>query len=235
MNRIRLFPKDFLKAAFSIGLPIALQSFITTSVNMVDVVMLGHLGDVDHRRRGRRQPDLLSPFAGALRRELRGIGLHGAVPWEGRSPRRAPHDGHHVPAGAGGLAAVLGGRAAHSGAADLDLLARCGRHRRRAPPTCASSASPTWRRPFSYTMGFACRATGNVRLPMLTSLLSVATNTLLNSILIFGLLGFPELGLRGRGDRHGHRARRGAHGAGHGRLPQAHARRGEFPPALPAL
>ena len=37
MNRIRLFPKDFLKAAFSIGLPIALQSFITTSVNMVDV------------------------------------------------------------------------------------------------------------------------------------------------------------------------------------------------------
>ena len=47
MNRIRLFPKDFLKAAFSIGLPIALQSFITTSVNMVDVVMLGHLGDVD--------------------------------------------------------------------------------------------------------------------------------------------------------------------------------------------
>ena len=50
---------------------------------------------------------------------------------------------------------------------------------------------------FSYTMGFACRATGNVRLPMLTSLLSVATNTLLNSILIFGLLGFPELGLRG--------------------------------------
>lgn len=26
MNRIRLFPKDFLKAAFSIGLPIALRS-----------------------------------------------------------------------------------------------------------------------------------------------------------------------------------------------------------------
>lgn len=88
---------------------------------------------------------------------------------------------------------------------------------------------------FSYTMGFACRATGNVRLPMLTSLLSVATNTLLNSILIFGLLGFPELGAARRGDRHGHRARGGAHGAGHGRLPQAHARRGEFPPALPAL
>ena len=47
LNRPALFPKAFLKSSFAIALPIALQSFITSAVNMIDVMMLGHLGDVD--------------------------------------------------------------------------------------------------------------------------------------------------------------------------------------------
>ena len=46
-RREALFPKAFLMSSFSLALPIALQNFITSAVNMIDVVMLGHLGDVD--------------------------------------------------------------------------------------------------------------------------------------------------------------------------------------------
>ena len=47
MSNTRFLSKAFLKSAFAIALPIALQNFITSAVNMIDVVMLGHLGDVD--------------------------------------------------------------------------------------------------------------------------------------------------------------------------------------------
>lgn len=42
-----------------------------------------------------------------------------------------------------------------------------------------------------------CRCSNEVFLPTLTSLLSMATNIIGNAILIFGLFGFPKLGLAG--------------------------------------
>lgn len=44
---------------------------------------------------------------------------------------------------------------------------------------------------------FALRATGNVRVPLFASIVALGINTLLNYCLIFGNFGFPELGVQG--------------------------------------
>ena len=43
----RFMPRDFLKSTFVIALPIALQSFVTSMVNLIDVMMIGRLGDAN--------------------------------------------------------------------------------------------------------------------------------------------------------------------------------------------
>lgn len=53
--------------------------------------------------------------------------------------------------------------------------------------------------PFAVSLAYATtmRETGDTVMPMLASLAGVATNTLLNWVLIFGFLGAPALGVRG--------------------------------------
>ncbi len=196
MTRAALFPRDFLKPAFSIGLPIALQSFITTSVNMVDVVMLGHLGDVDIAAVG-----VANQIYFLLSLVLFGVSS-GASVFVSQFHGKGDIAGVHRTQGVMYLLALLFSLLFTAGAELLPerLIAIYSRD------AAVIEAGASYLRivglsyvvtAFSYTLGFACRATGNVRLPMLTSLLSVATNTALNAVLIFGLLGFPALGLRG--------------------------------------
>ena len=42
----RYFQPDFFQAVLAIALPMTAQNFIMSAVNMVDVVMIGSLGDV---------------------------------------------------------------------------------------------------------------------------------------------------------------------------------------------
>ena len=42
----RYFQPDFFQAVLAIALPMTAQNFIMSAVNMVDVVMIGALGDV---------------------------------------------------------------------------------------------------------------------------------------------------------------------------------------------
>lgn len=49
----------------------------------------------------------------------------------------------------------------------------------------------------SYTLGFGCRSIGKAKIPMYTSAISLAINTMINYLLIFGIGGFPQLGVTG--------------------------------------
>ena len=50
---------------------------------------------------------------------------------------------------------------------------------------------------FSMAMSCLLRATERVRIPMIASIVSVATNLFLNWVFIYGNLGFPAMGIRG--------------------------------------
>lgn len=49
----------------------------------------------------------------------------------------------------------------------------------------------------SFAFGFSSRSIGKPKLPMIASIISLLINTVLNYILIFGYIGFPALGVRG--------------------------------------
>lgn len=49
----------------------------------------------------------------------------------------------------------------------------------------------------SFSLGIALRSTGRPNVPMVASAIAFITNTVLNYIMIFGKLGFPALGVRG--------------------------------------
>ena len=52
---------------------------------------------------------------------------------------------------------------------------------------------------FSLIISYLLRSTERVILPLVTSFVSVAVNTVLNYVLIFGKLGFPAMGIQGAG------------------------------------
>ncbi|MDG2870801.1 MATE family efflux transporter, partial [Vibrio parahaemolyticus] len=49
----------------------------------------------------------------------------------------------------------------------------------------------------SFSYSIALRTTGKPNVPLVVSIISLSTNTILNYILIFGKLGIPPLGLKG--------------------------------------
>lgn len=49
----------------------------------------------------------------------------------------------------------------------------------------------------SFTYGSSMRSLGETKIPLMVAIIAVVTNTLLNYILIFGHLGFPVLGIKG--------------------------------------
>lgn len=49
----------------------------------------------------------------------------------------------------------------------------------------------------SFAYSFILRSTGNVKTPLYVSVAALSTNTVLNYVLIYGYFGFPEMGVRG--------------------------------------
>jgi len=191
-----VFDRAFLKKISSIGLPIAAQFFITSAVNLIDVVMLGRLGEDAVAASGAVNQIFfilnlvcfginsgasvfLSQFWGT--RDLRNVrrtvgmmyllGLIGAVIFTVAAcviPRQLVSLYVHEP------------QVIKLAEDYLAIIAF----------TFIVSAA-------SFALSTACRCTGNVRLPMRASFLAILVNVVGNSLLIFGLLGFPALGVRG--------------------------------------
>src|SRR5699024_7276867 len=49
----------------------------------------------------------------------------------------------------------------------------------------------------SFSYAVASRSIGNAKMPMMVSLISFVSNAVFNYLLIFGKLGFPQLGIQG--------------------------------------
>ena len=197
MNRLKnAFEPSFLKTIFRTAFPIAMQFFLASAVNLLDVVMIGSLGD-----------DAVAAAGGAnqifflLNLMLFGINSGASVFlsqfWGTRDLKNVRRTmGMMYLLGAVAvtlftLGAVLAPR----------FLVSFYVHEE---PALTMSASYLRIVGISYPvtalsmiLSMVCRCTGDVSIPTRASFLSIGFNVGGNALLIFGLCGFPALGLEG--------------------------------------
>ncbi len=188
--------KEFYKRLMTLGLPIALQNLVTTSLNMLDTLMIGQLGET-------------AIGAVALSNQIyflmilltfgisSGSSVFTAQFWGKRDLKGV----HHTV----GLSLLLG----CTGAGLFTLAALYLPHRIlglfTADQAVIAAAVPYLRITaisYLFTAGTiifqgALRSIGVVKLPLYISAGALSLNALLNYALIFGKLGFPHLGITG--------------------------------------
>lgn len=196
MSQSSFFSRDFLKKTFAIALPITLQNLITSAVNLIDVVMLGHLGDVDIAAVG-----CANQIYFLLTLILFGVSS-GASVFMAQFWGKRDQSGVHRTMGVMFALALIISTLFTVGALFfpellISIYSSDAAVIRSATPYLRIVGASYIITALSQTMSFACRSTGSVRLPMISSLVSIFTNIILNFILIFGLLGFPAMGLTG--------------------------------------
>ena len=197
MERVkRAFAPAFLRRVFGTALPIAAQFFIASAVNLIDVVMIGRLGEDSVAAAGAANQIFF-----LLTLMLFGINSGGSVFlsqfWGTRDLRNVRRTMGMMYA----LGAVL--TAIFTAGALLSPRFLVGFYVHEANPI-ALGADYLRIVGFSYPvtavsmiLAMVCRCTGDVSLPTRASMLSIVINVGGNALLIYGLLGFPALGLRG--------------------------------------
>lgn len=187
---------DFLKCALQIGLPVVVQSMISSLINTLDVFMLGQLGEVTITAASVcNQWFLLYCIL------TNGIAAAAAIfiaQYWGRKDRERIH--HYMGIQfflSAALALVLAGLAVRAPVRIIrlysmdPLVLKEGEGYLRLIAVCF----------FLYACNSTCttslRCIGETRVPMLATLLSLLVNTLGNYLLIFGKLGAPRMGIEG--------------------------------------
>lgn len=191
-----IFDPGFLRQVFSIALPVAIQQLVASSVNMIDVMMIGSLGDGAVAAAGAANQIFF-----LLNLALFGITSGATVFLSQFWGTRDQANVHRT----GSLMLLIGAAATLLFTLGALLIPRylvqLYVHEAYVIDLAADYLFiVSFSYPFtavSMIYSTICRCTGNVRLPTVTSVISVVTNVVGNSLLIFGLLGFPALGLRG--------------------------------------
>lgn len=197
MNRFKnAFEPDFLKTIFRTAFPIAMQFFLASAVNLIDVVMIGSLGDAAVAASGGANQIFF-----LLNLMLFGINSGASVFlsqfWGTRDLRNVRRTM--------GMMYLLGSVAVTLFTLGAVLVPQflVGFYVHEEP---ALSLGASYLRivgisypvtALSMILSMVCRCTGDVSLPTRASMLSIGLNVGGNALLIFGLCGFPALGLDG--------------------------------------
>jgi putative MATE family efflux protein len=188
--------RRFYRDLFAIALPIMLQNFINSAVNMLDTVMIGRLGTVEIAAVGLGN-QVFFLYNLALFGLCSGASIFTAQFWGKRDTAGIRKNT--------GFCLIL----ALLGACVFTLAASLAPDRiigvySRDPAVIAAGAeylralSPSFV-PFGIIMVFTLtlRSVEKVRLAMTTTLIALSTNAVLNYCLIFGAGPFPALGVQG--------------------------------------
>jgi putative MATE family efflux protein len=191
-----LTDRDFLKTAFRLAGPIIFQHFIMFSLGLVDILMIGQLGETSVAAVG--VADQMFFLVILL---MFGISSGGAIftaQYWGQKDIPRIHSVLGV-----SLLMALAGALAFSLAAVLAPTWVIGIYST-DPEVIRLGSSYLGIVGLSFVMtaitssfGAVLRSIENVKLPMLVSLMSLSLNTVLNYGLIFGHFGLPELGVAG--------------------------------------
>ena len=188
--------KDFVKRLLLIAVPVTLQNLIASSLNLVDTIMIGSLGEVSIAAVGlANQFSFL--FHLLMFGTLSGMTVFIAQFW-GKNDLPNIHRslGLGLTIGLMGTAvfASLGWLAPHLVlgfySKDPEVI-RLGSLYLRIVVFCYLPTA------LSFTFGFSSRSIGNAKLPMIVSMIALGSNTILNYCLIYGNFGFPQLGVQG--------------------------------------
>lgn len=189
-------PPGFTRTLLSIAVPVTLQNLLASSFTLVDTMMIGRLGD--------------TPLAA--------VGMAGKWTWFltivffGFSSGASVFISQFYGAGDdAGMRRTYGLMTVGTQAASLlfmlaALLFPEGIVRLFSPDEQVVALGSSYLRIIAVSYPFLAltrgggtllQSTGNVMIPFAGSLVSVAVNVILNALLIFGLCGFPALGVQG--------------------------------------
>ncbi|MCX7708715.1 MAG: MATE family efflux transporter [Clostridia bacterium] len=196
MKKLLFGDKSFYISLVSLAMPIALQNFISSALNLVDTVMIGQLGEAEIAAVALANQIffLLILFLFGI---SSGAGIFHAQFWgKGDVPNIRKVLGISL---VGGISVALlftiaslviprelmglfsqDTRVIHMGSAYLRIVSL----------SFIMTA-------VSFCYSFTLRCTGKAGLPTYISFIALIANTLLNYVLIFGVLGFPSLGVEG--------------------------------------
>ena len=187
---------DFLRKVAVIAIPVALQNLLTTTGSMVDTMMIAPLGENTVGAIG-----LCAQFSSLLFAGYWGF-VGGGMLFFSQYWGAKDDDGVNRSYGMTllcmmtvgilfGLAAVLFPETIMKIYTDKENIQKIGVEYLRI----VGMAYPL--QVYSMAMSALLRCTERVRIPLYASIASVATNIVLNYILIYGKLGLPAMGIRG--------------------------------------
>ncbi|WP_010296096.1 MATE family efflux transporter [Clostridium senegalense] len=196
MEKGVLRDKRFYKKMFAIAIPVMIQNLISSSLNMVDTIMIGKLGETQIAAVGLANQFyfLFSLFIFGVNS---GCSIFTAQFW-------GKNDKSNIRKILG-ICLILG----CAGGLIFNILAFFSpelvmRFFTKDPLVIKLGADYLkivgWSyviTAISYAFAFSCRGIGQAKLPMITSAIALLCNTVFNYILIFGALGFPTLGVEG--------------------------------------
>ncbi|MCT4598676.1 MAG: MATE family efflux transporter [Vallitalea sp.] len=196
VNSIIKKDKYFYTKLIAIGLPIAFQNFITSSLNMIDVFMISSLGDTSVAGVGGANKlfFLLNLF---LFGTSSGTAIFAAQYWGKKDVKniRRILGVCIIISVSGGLlfsiaALLFPNIVMNIFATDVDVIKEGSRYLRVIGISYCFTA-------ISFAYVFVLRGINQVKIPMIITIICILINTFLNWVLIFGNLGVQPLGVRG--------------------------------------
>lgn len=188
--------REFYKTFIKLAVPIAFQNLMGSTLNMVDTVMVGQLGKtaIAAVGLGNQVFFLLNLLLFGI---CSGAAIFSSQFW-GKDDRESIHKvlGLNLILGVGGaflftFASVLFPQQILSiFSTDPEVIRLGGQFLRISALSYIPMA-------VTFSFAFALRSTGEVKLPMVTSIIALSVNTVLNYLLIFGIFGLPVMGVRG--------------------------------------
>lgn len=188
--------KNFYKTLLKLAIPITLQNLILSSLNLVDNIIIGGLGEVAIASVG-----LANQYFFLLDLLLFGIVSGSSVFiaqfWGNKDIKNIKR--------VIGLSLIIGIFASsvftlggllfpkqilHFFSSDTAVIDNGSQYLRIIVFSYVFTA-------ITFAFSFALRSTGNVRVPLIVSMIALVINTILNYVLVYGLIGMPKLGTRG--------------------------------------
>lgn len=195
-NTNRMDWEAFLKIVFAIALPIACQNLLTTTASMVDTIMIGSQGELSVAAVG-----ICSQISSLFFSSYFGF-AGGALLFFSQYWGAGNKEGISRTFGLS-MVCMLGVALLFGGAAILrpDFLLSIYTDKQ----SIIEVAIPYMRivgfayplQIFAIIISFLMRSTERVRIPLISSIIALVTNFLLNWILIYGRFGMPKMGAAG--------------------------------------